>query len=143
MIGTVRSAAAAIFLTGFALASVVAAQAADDISFKRRKDAEKEFVDRVGTAVVKAAHGTARKIALVDFKYTQPKANRTELTIKMEYSGVVSGKVTGKKYVADILIKIDSTDKNAWEVLNLEYNDNNNVPQNRRKLQELIKEMNK
>ncbi len=126
-------------LTGFFLTSALLAAADDDISFKRRGDEEKRFVRTVGTAVIKAAHKTSKKVELVKYEYTKPKANRTDLAIKMEYHGAVSG----KRYVADIVIKIDSTNKDAWEVLNIDYADNNNVPYNEKKIQELIKQMNK
>jgi len=114
--------------------------AADDaISFKKRGDEEKRFVTGVGEAIIKAAHPTARKKALVKYEFTNPKPNRTELNIKMEYYGLV----TNKKYLADITIKIDSTNKDAWEVLTVDYVDNNNVPGNLKKVQELIKTLNK
>ena len=124
----------------FSLAGTSPAVAAEEnISFKRRGDEEKRFVRTVGTAIIKAAHKTSKKIELVKHEYTKPKANRTDLTIKMEYHGAVSG----KRYVADIVVKIDSSNKDAWEVLNIEYSDNNNVPFNEKKIQELIKQMNK
>ena len=115
------------------------AAAADDISFKKRGDEEKRFVRTVGTAIVKAAHKSAKNIELVKYEYTKPKANRTDLSIKMEYHGAVSD----KRYVADIVVKIDSSNKDAWEVLNIEYTDNNNIRHNIQKIQDLIKEMNK
>jgi hypothetical protein len=128
---------AAVTLTLLGVTPATAAE--DNIAFKRRGDEEKRFVTAVGTAVIKAAHGTGRKIALVKYEFTTPKANRTELTVKMEYHGLISG----KRYVADIVIKIDSSDKNAWEVLNVEYTDNNNIPANTKKIQDLIKDFNK
>jgi hypothetical protein len=109
------------------------------LSFKKRGDEEKRFVKSVGEAVVKAAHATGRKRDLVKYEFTHPKPGRTELAIKMEYYGLVSS----KKYLADITIKIDSTNKDAWEVLNIDYSDNNNVPANQKKIQELIKTFNK
>jgi hypothetical protein len=109
------------------------ARAADDISFKKRGDGEKLFVTHVGEAILHAAHTTAKKPALL-------KVNRTELSVKMEYYGAV----TGKRYVAEIVVKIDSSNKDAWEVLNIEYADTNTgVTANLKKIQELIKEMNK
>jgi hypothetical protein len=127
-------------LAGLSLAWTLAAGAADsDISFKKRGDEEKRFVATVGTAIVKAAHKTAKKIDLLKYEYSKPKANRTDLTLKVEYHGAVSG----KRYVADIVVKIDSSNKDAWEVLNIDYADNNSVPHNEKKIQELIKEMNK
>jgi hypothetical protein len=121
------------------LVSAALAAADDNISFKKRGDEEKRFVRAVGTAVVKAAHKTGKKIDLIKYEYTHPRANRTHLNVKMEYHGAVSD----KRYVADITIKIDSTNKDAWEVLNIEYSDNNNIKYNAQKIQDLIKEMNK
>ncbi len=115
------------------------ARAADELSFKKRGDVEKQFVARVGEAVIHAAHMTGKKIALIEYKYTNPKPNRTELAIKMEFYGIV----TGKRYVADIVVKIDSSNKDAWEVLNIEYSDTDNIKANAQKIQELIKELNK
>ena len=84
---------------------------ADGVSFKNRGNEEKVFITHVGEAIVHAAHSTGRKVALVEYKITNPKANRTEVTIKMEFYGAV----TGKRYVADIVVKIDSSNKDAWE----------------------------
>jgi hypothetical protein len=134
----IRLTSAAV-LAGLFVCSTLLAAADEDISFKRRGDEEKRFVRTVGTAIIKAAHKTSKKIELVKHEYTKPKANRTDLTMKMEYHGAVSG----KRYVADIVVKIDSSNKDAWEVLNIEYSDNNNVPFNEKKIQELIKQMNK
>ena len=112
----------------------------DDISFKKRGDGEKLFVTRVGAAVIHAAHTTAKKVALLKYDFSNPKPNRTELAIKMEYYGAV----TGKRYVADLVIKIDSSNKDSWEVLNIDYADTNTgVSPNVKKIQELVKEMNK
>jgi hypothetical protein len=111
-----------------------------DISFKRRGDNEKSFVKAVGTAIVKAAHGTAMKIDLVKYELTDPKPGRKDLAIKMEYHGAV----TKKRYLADIVVKIDATNKDAWEVLNIEYADTNaGVRHNENKIQDLIKTLNK
>ena len=75
--------AGAALLAGLSLCGALAAAAADgDISFKKRGDEEKRFVAAFGTAIVKAAHKTAKKIELVKYEYGKPKTNRTELTIK-------------------------------------------------------------
>jgi hypothetical protein len=122
------------------LAASVARAEDPDISFKRRGDNEKNFVKAVGTAIVKAAHGTATKIDLVKHEYTDPKPGRKELAIKMEYHGAV----TKKRYVADIVVKIDATNKDAWEVLNIDYADTNTgIKHNETKIQDLIKVLNK
>jgi hypothetical protein len=123
------------------LAGGVATFAADDgISFKKRGDAEKAFVTKVGKAIVKAARTTGQKVELEKYDYTQPKTGRTHLNLKMNYTGLVSR----KKWVADIVVIIDSTNKDSWEVLNIKYNDNNPnlVGPNERKIQALIKKLN-
>ncbi len=132
-----RTAGAAL-LAALTLAAL--ARADDEVSFKRRGDQEKQFAAKVGEAIVKAAHGTAKKVSLVKYEYEHPKPNRTDLVLKMEYHGAV----TDKRYLADITVKIDSTDKNAWEVLNIEYADTNaNVRHNEKKIQDLIKRFNR
>jgi hypothetical protein len=69
-------------LAGLALlAGAPAARAADDDevpSFKKRGDMEKKFVEKVGTAIVKAAR-TATKIELDKYEITDPKKDRKEL----------------------------------------------------------------
>jgi hypothetical protein len=117
------------------------ARADDDISFKKRGDNEKNFIKAVGTAIIKAAHHTApvKKIDLIEYKYSEPKPGRKDLSIKMEFHGAVSG----KRYVADIVVKIDASNKDSWEVLNIDYADTDSVPFNEKKIQELIKELNK
>ena len=134
-----RLAKRVMLLAGAALLLAAGARADEDVSFKRRGDAEKRFVTAAGAAVVKAAHPTAKKIDLVEYKYTTPKPNRTDLAVKMEYHG----KATNKRYVANIVVKIDSSNKDAWEVLNIDYSDSNNVPCSAKRVQELIKTFNK
>ena len=117
-----------------------AAATDDDISFKKRGDAEKAFVARVGKAIVKAARAKPQKLELDKYDFSSPKTGRTHLTIKMNYTGLISR----KKWTAEIVLIIDSTNKDSWEVLNIKYNDNNPSPlaPNERKIQSLIKKLN-
>ena len=129
-------------LAGLALllAGSPAARAADEVpSFKKRGEMEKEFIRKVGLAIIKAAHPTARKADLLDYKTTSPKKDRTDVHITMEYYGAV----TRKRYVARIVVKCDSRDRDAWEVLNIDYEDNNTVPYSAKKVQALIREFNR
>jgi hypothetical protein len=128
-------------LIGLFLAAGTAGAADETPSFKKRGDAEKQFVTKAGTAVIKAARTKPQKINLLSYEIIKPKANRTELTMKMEYFGLV----TMKRYIADITFIIDSTDKDSWEVLNIRYSDNNPSPAgpSEKKIQALIKEFNK
>jgi hypothetical protein len=131
---------AGVALLAAAVLAPLVRAADEELSFKRRGTEEKRFVTQVGEAIVKAAHHTAKKTNLVKYEYTQPKANRTELAITMEYHGAA----TDKLYKADIVVKIDSSDKNAWEVLNIDYVDTNAaIKHNEKKIQDLIKQFNK
>jgi len=126
------------------LAGGQAARADDDDipSFKKGKDREtKEFVAKVGTAIVKVARIKPQNMEVDKYEYTKPKAGRTELKLKMVYHGLVSK----KKYLADIVVIIDSSDAGKWEVLNITYKDNNPSPAkpNATKIQELIPKFNK
>lgn len=114
----------------------------DDIpSFKKRNSEEKTFMAELGKAVIKAVHPTAQKILLVKYEIVKvkDKENRSEINLKMEYFGVVSN----KKYIGDAIIKVDTSSKDGWEALNIDYVDNNNLPLNRKNLQELLKALNR
>ena len=126
------------------LVATQATRAGDDEvpSFKKEKDREtKEFVAKVGSAIVKAGRLKPQNMEVEKYEYTKPKAGRTELKLKMIYHGLV----TKKKYTADILVKLDSSDASKWEVLNIEYKDNNPSPTkaNVKNIQELIPKFNK
>jgi hypothetical protein len=125
------------------LAGTALAQGEDIPSFKKRGDMEKQFVTKVGTAVIKVARIKPQKISMLSYEYklNTPKANRSELDLKMEFHGLV----TKKRYTADIVVLLDTTDKDAWEVLNIRYSDTDPSPfgPNEKKIQELIRTMNK
>lgn len=114
----------------------------DDMpSFKKRNSEEKTFMADLGKAVIKAVHPTAQKIVMIKYEIVKvkDKENRSEINLKMEYFGVVSN----KKYIGDAVIKVDTSSKDGWEALNIDYVDNNNLPLNRKNLQELIKSLNR
>jgi hypothetical protein len=107
--------------------------------FKSRGDQEKKFVASVAKAVLKAAHGTGKDRAMERYTLEEVKKGRHKLTIKGSYKGAV----TGKSYAADIVLHLDTSDKEAWEVLRIEYSDNNNIPHSRKKVEELVKQFNR
>ncbi len=114
----------------------------DDMpSFKKRNSEEKTFMAELGKAVIKAVHPTAQKIVMIKYEIVKvkEKENRSEINLKMEYFGVVSN----KKYIGDAVIKVDTSSKEGWEALNIDYVDNYNLPLNRKNLQELIKSLNR
>jgi hypothetical protein len=62
----------------------------------------------------------------------------------MTYTGFFSKKLK-KKHAATIKMKIDTTDRDAWEVLTIEYKDSNSVSlrkPNETKVQKLIPRFN-
>lgn len=125
-----------------ALAVLTPAARADDEEvpkFKSRGDQEKKFVASVTKAILKAAHGTGKDRSMEKYSLDEVKKGRGKLTIKGTYKGAVSG----KQYAADIVVHLDTSDKDAWEALRIEYSDNNNIPYSRKKVEELIKQFNR
>jgi phenylpyruvate tautomerase PptA (4-oxalocrotonate tautomerase family) len=82
---------------------------------------EKEFVTDVAQTIVKAARSSAKDITLQEYKFKDPKEGHKQLTISAGYKG----DVLGKKYTADIVVHIDSSTKDDWKVLKVDYKDNN------------------
>jgi len=117
------------------------ARAADDLpNFKKRGELEKRWVSQVCVAIIKAARTSAKNPALDRFEYKEPKTGRKELHIKGKFTGVV----TRKEYVANIVVHIDTRDKDSWEVLRIDYDDNssNIASYNRKNIENLIKKFN-
>ena len=114
---------------------------AEDVpNFKKVGDLQKKFVSEVCVAVIKAARTSAKNPSLHRFEYKDIKPGRKELHIKGKFSGVLSG----SEYTADIVVHIDSKDKDSWEVLRIDYEDNskNVAGPNRKNLDNLIKKFN-
>lgn len=131
----------AVLLAGLAALTPAAARAADDEipKFRSRGDQEKKFVASVCKAILKAAHGTGKDPSMEKYSIEEVKKGRSKLNIKGSYKGAVSGKL----YTANIAIHLDTSDKEAWEVLRIEYSDNNNIGYSRKKVDELIKQFNR
>lgn len=118
--------------------------AADDQvpTFKKRGDAEKKFYEQVGLAVIKAVHPTGVNATYMshELRDDKLKADRKELLIKMEYKGPVTRKV----FESEINIKLDTRNKDAWEVLHIDYKDNNSIKSaNLANLERLLKQLNR
>ena len=113
----------------------------DDVpNFRRKGDLEKKWVSQVCVAIIKAARTSARNPALQRYELKEPRPGRTDLHIK----GSFRGRVSNIEYTADIVVHIDSRDRNAWEVLRIEYDDNskNVVGPNRKNLDRLVRKFN-
>jgi hypothetical protein len=120
--------------------AAVGVRAADDKvpSFKRG-ELKKDDVIKVGTAIIKAARKPG-KISYVEHKY-KTKDDVTTLTIKMDYKGLALKKTT---YHCDIVIKINSKDKDNWKVTDIEYKDTTKpLKPNLTKVRALIPQLNK
>jgi len=122
------------------------AYAADDDvpSFKKRGEKEKEWVTEVGTAVVKAARSNPKDVELDTYKIdpVKDKKDRKDLKITMNWKGAI----TKTKVTSNIVIHVDTSKEKEWEVLNIEYTDNNKVSlakPNQSKVQDLIKQFNR
>src|SRR5262245_19764878 len=88
-------------------------------NFKKRGDLERQFVEPVCVAIIKAARPSARSPGLRSFEYKVPKEGRRELHIKGKFTGLVSR----TEYTADIVIHINDRNPKSWEVLRIEYGD--------------------
>jgi len=126
------------------LAGAPAVRADDDVpTFRKRGDKEREFVTAVGTAIVKAARTAPTKIELDDYKFEdlKDKKDRKDLRIVMVWKGAL----TKKKVQSTIVVKIDTSNKDKWEVLNIDYKDDSPSIGNPRtgEIQKLIKQLNR
>ena len=111
-------------LVALAAVSWIGQASAEVPAFKNRLDGERAFITKVGEAVVKAVRTSPAKLALGDYKITDPRPNRKVIAITMNWSG----SITGKKFTSEIKITVDPTDRDSWEVLEIEYSDNNPSP---------------
>jgi len=130
------------------LAAGVSARAADDDvpSFKKgiEKGKERDFVEEVGTAILKAARSKPVQIELERYKFEEvkDKKGRKDLRITMNWEGAL----TKKKFTSTIVVKIDTSNDKEWEVLNVSYKDDNSISPanpNDAKIQALIKKFNR
>jgi len=135
-----------MLLTGLALLLASPARAADDDvpSFKKRGEKEKDWVAEVGTAIVKAARSGPKDVELDTYKIedVKDKKDRKDLKITMNWKGGI----TKKKFVSTIVVHVDSSKDKEWEVLNIDYKDDNNVSLGKprqNEIQALVKKFNR
>src|SRR5262245_27221272 len=126
-----------------ALALVVsAARAADDEipNINKRGDDEKKFAEKVASAIVHKARTSVKSATLDEIKKKTPKDGRTDWYLTATYKGVA----TGKAYTADIVVHLDTSDKDKWEVLRIDYSDNNKSPIgfNRKNVDAMVNKLN-
>src|SRR6266511_760720 len=121
---------------------VAAARAADDDvpNINKRGDDEKKFAEKMATAIVKTARTSVKSASLEKFEKKNPKEGRTEWHIKADFKGAA----TGKAYTADMVVHIDTSDKDKWEVLRIDYSDDSKaiVGFNRKNVEAMVKKLN-
>jgi hypothetical protein len=118
--------AAVACLALLASTPVLAADDDDVPAFKTTKDKDnKAFVTKVGTAIIKAARKAPIDIELKKYEYKSPKTGRKELHINMTYTGTLSKKLKKEPFNAEMVVKLDTSDADKWEVLDIDYKDDN------------------
>ena len=108
-----------VFVSAAALLSG-SARGADLPSFNKRGSGEKEekaFVGEVAKAIVQEARSSVGDVTLKEYKFNEEaKEGRMNLTLSAGYKGVV----TKTGYTADIVVHLDTSTKDKWEVLRIE-----------------------
>jgi hypothetical protein len=112
------------WMAGAALAAllvVLPARAADEVpNINKRGTDEKKFAAKVAEAIVKAARTSIKgDVSLEKFATKTPKAGRTEwhLTVGFKTAALK------RDAQADIVVHLDTADKDRWEVTRIVYND--------------------
>ncbi len=128
----------AVFAFVALLAPLTRAAEDETPNINKRGDSEKAFAEKLGGVIVRNAHTTVKATTLESYEKKEPKAGRTELHIKSGYKGAV----VGTKYTANIVVFIDSSDKDKWEVLRIDYDDNNKLTYSRKNVDNLVPKLN-
>jgi hypothetical protein len=123
-----------------AVLAAAPARAADEVpNFNKRGNNEKKFVERVGQTIIPKAHKSVKDTEVRSYKFKELRPGRTNLIMEVGYKG----RITGKSYTANVTVRLDTSDKDAWEVLAIDYEDNNNIPYSKTGITDLVKEFNK
>lgn len=108
-------------LLAFAVAALAAAAApAADLNINNRGD-EKKFIESLVTDAIKVARGSPKDPAYVSHTADTTTKDR----LKWKIIGTYKGSLTGKVFECELLVSIDTANPKKWEVLSLEYTDNN------------------
>jgi len=116
---------------------------ADLPSFNKRGTGDKEekaFVEKVAQAIVDEARTSAKDITLQEYKFSEAKEGRKELKMSVGYKGAA----LGTKYTADVTVALDTSTPDKWEVMRIDYTDNNKslVGFNRKNVEAMVKKFN-
>jgi len=126
-------------LSAFALLALVAPSArAQDLDVNKRGTDEKAWAEKVGVEMVKAAQKATKAHTLQKFEKKNIKAGRDEWTIEMGWKGGI----TGTKYSSEIVLQVDTENKDKFEVLRVDYKDNSKVAHSRKNVENLLPKLN-
>src|SRR5262245_55480158 len=101
-------------LSVFALLAFVAPTAgAQALDINKRGSDDKAWAEKVGVEFVKAALKATKGHALQKFEKKNVKAGRDEWIIEIGWKGGI----TGTKYTSEILLQVDTENKEKFEVL--------------------------
>ena len=84
--------------------------------------------------------GGLKEITLKEHKFVEPKSGRKQLRMSVGYKGAL----TSTRYTADVTVELDTSVPDKWEVLRIDYTDNNKniVGWNRKNVEALVKKFN-
>lgn len=115
---------AAALSLGLAFAFTALAADDDPPSFRKSKDRTgKEFAAAVFETIIKGVRSVPLDVKFEKHKYTTTQKGRTDL----ELVGTYKGKISRQTFTATITLRIDTTDSTVWEVLSIDYKDNNRI----------------
>jgi hypothetical protein len=107
-------------------------------NINKRGEDEKKFVEKLTNAIVTAGRTTVKSATVKKFEKKEPKPGHTEYHITAGYKG----RVSGSSYTATIVVHIDSSTKDKWEVTRIEFDDDNKLPKNRKNIDKMVDKLN-
>jgi hypothetical protein len=130
-------------LSVFALLAFLAPGArAQELDINKRgagdKDKEKAWAEKVGIEMVKAAQKATKGHMMQKFEQKKIKEGREEWHIEMGWKGGI----TGTKYSSDIVLQVDTENKDKYEVLRVDYKDNSKVAYSRKGVENMLPKLN-
>jgi len=126
-------------LSVFALLAFTAPAArAQELDINKRGSDDKAWAEKVGIEFVKAAQKATKAHELKKFEKKNIKAGRDEWHIEMGWKGGI----TGTKYTSELVLQVDTENKDKFEVLRVDYKDNSKVAHSRKGVENLVPKLN-
>lgn len=134
-----------VALASLVLLVTASVAVADDVpSFRKDKNKDtKEFAAKVFDALIKGTRVSPQNVALTKYEYTIPKGKEGRRDLNLV--GTYEGKVTKKKFTAKVRLSIDTSSDKEWEVLKIDYSDDNKVTgkPKQKNIDEMVRKFNK